>query len=93
MISGFNNTISTLLNTRAYQATRYISPKLVIRATRRQRIDARARRIELIVTIGQPNYRERQFIKLLKRAGEPFPVRAVQLREFPKKRAKRARKH
>lgn len=67
-------------------ATKYIDPKQVARATYIFKPDGRCRRVELRVTYGAPNYRERQFIKDCKRAGEPFPVRKVQLKPWPKKR-------
>ena len=64
------------------RATRYLSPRLVVRATRRRY--GRARRAvrgvtEILVTIGKPNHRERAFIRDAKRAGEPFPVKKTQL--------------
>lgn len=42
-------------------------------------------KIEVVLTHGRPNYAQRQFIRRCQRAGEPFPVRKVQLR-FPVKR-------
>jgi hypothetical protein len=86
--------IATLLDNDAYQTTKYIAPNQVMRATRRvwkRKIDRRDRRIELVVTIGAPNYREREFIKVLKKAGEPFPVKKVQIRFMPKPRVKRSK--
>jgi hypothetical protein len=81
--------IQTLIETESHVATKYLSPKHVIRATRKVfngRIDKRDRRTEIMVTDGEPNYHARQFIKLCKRAGEPFPVRNIQLTPFPKRR-------
>lgn len=74
--------IGTLLNNGAKTSTVYVSEKLVVRATRRtyrRNYRGRNKPIELSVTIGRPNYSARQFIKLAKRAGEPFPVKKVQL--------------
>lgn len=66
------------------QATKYLSPTLVVRATRRRyagRILRGARvPIEVTLTAGRPNYRERAFIRSARRAGEVFPVRRIQLR-------------
>lgn len=69
-------------------ATKYIDPKQIARATYMRKPDGRSRYQNLIVSYGAPNYRERQFIKLCKRSGEPFPVRKVQLKPWPKKRLK-----
>jgi len=40
----------------------------------------------MVLTIGRPNYAEREFIKLCKKAGEPFPVKKMQLKFYPKKK-------
>lgn len=42
--------------------------------------------MEIRLTIGKPNYAEREFIKDCKKAGEPFPVERVQLMHVPVKR-------
>lgn len=62
------------------RAVKYVSDKHTIKATRRGRLDKRGRAIEVLVTIGKPNYAERLFIKDCKKAGEPFPVKKVQVR-------------
>jgi hypothetical protein len=70
-----------LLDSGAYQAVLYVSPTRTIKATRKRlrgKFDRRS--VELILTDGPPAYAERQRIKLLKKAGEPFPVKKVQLR-------------
>lgn len=74
--------VGTLIRTRAYRATKYVNKNRVIKATRRHKSDKRDRQSEFVVTIGKPNYREREFIKLCRKAGEPFPVKKVQLK-FP----------
>lgn len=40
----------------------------------------RERRVEVVVTIGEPNADAREFIKRAKRAEEPFPVKKIQLK-------------
>lgn len=80
--------VEALLTTGAFKATKYVSAKHVVRATRRRyrgRIVERGK-IEIILTAGSPNYAEREFIKRCKRAGEPLPVRKVQLKYPPKRR-------
>ena len=64
----------------AYKATKYVSPRFTVKATRRHKLDKRDRIQEFVVTLGAPNFLERNFIKTLEKAGEPFPVRKIQLR-------------
>lgn len=70
------------------KATKYISPKEIVRATRKtygKKI--RHGNIEIHLTIGRPNYAEREFIKLCQKAGEPFPIKKIQLKYCnPKKK-------
>ncbi len=61
----------------AKTATAYISPKETVKATLRQKSQ---RQTEILVTIGRPNYKERQFIKTCVKAGEQFPVSKIQLK-------------
>lgn len=68
--------------TGARSAVKYISEKEVVRATRRLKPDKRNTREEVVLTIGKPNYAERAFVKLCKKAGEPFPVKKVQLKFY-----------
>jgi len=80
---------SAVLKFDAYQATKYLGPKLVVRATRRnfRTRSKRDRRVEILFTIGEPNYREREFIRQCGRAGEPLPIKKIQLRT-PKPKGK-----
>lgn len=79
--------INTLLLSGARRATKYVSENFTIKASRMHRPDKRNRYTTLVVSIGAPNYEEREFIRKCKRAGEPFPVRKIQLKAWPKKRA------
>lgn len=66
----------------AYKATKYLSDKLTIKATRKRykgRI-YKSENVDMVFTVGKPNYLEREFIKDCKKAGEPFPVKKVQLK-------------
>lgn len=76
--------LSAVLQPGIYQATKYVSPRLVIKATRRRAdgklASAHARQETVLVTIGQPNWRERHCIKRLQQAKEPFPVKKIQVR-------------
>ena len=64
------------------KATKYVSPSAVVKATARHKPNRRSRSVEMIVTIGQPNYVEREFIRAAKKAGERFPVKRVQVKEW-----------
>jgi hypothetical protein len=65
-----------------YKATKYISDKLTIKATRKRYKGKflHNKVVDLVFTMGIPNYEERQFIKLCKKAGESFPVKKIQLK-------------
>lgn len=80
--------VNALLHARSHTATVYLSDRLTIRATRvlfKRRVPTgRLSRYDVVLTIGRPNVRARAFIAKAKRAGEPFPVRKVQL-TFPPK--------
>jgi hypothetical protein len=71
----------------ARRAVKYVTPKLVVKATRRHRRDRRSQHEEFVVTVGTPNFRERAFIKQCLRAGERFPVKRVQVQAWPSRRA------
>lgn len=65
----------------AIRATKYISEKLIVRAVRRTYHRKIVKgNIEILLTIGRPNWKEREFIKLAKKAGEPFPIKKVQVK-------------
>lgn len=65
-------------------ATVYFSESLVVRGTARFRPDRRTTRTEILLTIGRPNFVERRFIRMCKRAGEPLPVKKVQVKWWKK---------
>ena len=75
-----NQVVSIVLGRYASKATKYISPTRVVKATRRFGKQKRARTMEIIVTMGAPNYAERKFIKLFEKANCKFPIRKVQMR-------------
>jgi hypothetical protein len=69
-----------------HRATLYISPKQIVRATRKHQ-SHHGVHIDMVVTIGRPNFVEREFIRRCKIAGEPFPVKKVQVKHYkPKKK-------
>lgn len=82
----FGKVIDALVMNDVKSAVHYESSKLVVKATWRHKPKARNTREECVVTFGVPNYLERKFVKLLLKAGEPFPLKKVQLKAWPKKR-------
>jgi hypothetical protein len=71
----------------AKKATVYLAEKLVVSVCRRFKFSRRNTRDDFVLKIGAPNFEQRMFIKRCKKAGEPLPVRKVQLQFWPKKRA------
>lgn len=68
------------------KATVFQSPNLTVVATRRHKDTKRDRITEIILTIGKPNFANRKFVKDCLAAGEPFPVKKVQLVWWPEKK-------
>jgi hypothetical protein len=64
------------------RATKFFDPNRVLSVARRQKPDGRSKRVDLVLKIGAPNFRERVFIKSCQKAGEPFPVKKIQLKFF-----------
>ena len=89
-IAWFNDLARELVSTGARQAIKYLTPLRVVQATRltyRGRFLPRGG-LHIVFTAGRPNYLARRFIKFCRRAGEPFPVKRIQLR-YPAKRRPR----
>ena len=84
----FATVCSALINSDCRTATKYLGSRLVVRATWRHKPSQRNMREEMVVTYGAPNYLEAKFIKDCFTAGENLPVKKVQLRPWPKKKAK-----
>lgn len=70
------------------KATKYVSEKEVITATRIGKKRKGSRSIDIHLKIGKPNFLERKFIKDCKKAGVSFPVKKIQLKHYPKKKKK-----
>ena len=80
--SMFSNLSEILLRTQAVKATKFYSDNFIVRAKRktfRGRINKRSN-IEIIFTLGRPNFEERKFIRQCVKAKEPFPIKKVQLK-------------
>jgi hypothetical protein len=79
--------VSALLANGSKKATLYLDSKTVVSACRRFKRPTRYNYEDFVLKIGRPNYLERQFLRTCKAAGEPLPVRKVQLKPWPVKRA------
>ena len=55
--------------------TRVLSAKRMVRATRRK--TSRGNKMDIVVTIGPPNYAERAAIKKATKNGASFPIKLV----------------
>lgn len=85
----YYDTLVMMVLSRGYRrATKYLSPTQVITCCARWKPSRRARSTELVIKIGRPNYAEREFIKACQKAGEPFPVRKIQLKSWGDNRKK-----
>ena len=85
----FSDLAEVLLTVEAWKVTKYFTDKDVATATRRcyqRKIDRRDTRVEILFKVGRPNFEEREFIKKCKKAGEPFPVKKIQIKYPPKKK-------
>ena len=66
----------------ARRATQYLAHNYIVKATGQHKPNRRSRSQTIIVTVGDPNYAEREFVKRCKKTGEPFPVKKMQLRHW-----------
>lgn len=76
------------------KATKFVSPKLIIRATRKRlrgKLPRKGENIEMVVTIGRPNFFEREWIKQCQKNKEKFPLEGIMIKLYnpPKKKLKR----
>jgi hypothetical protein len=80
-MNALTKTIEILIRTESRTATKYLDEKTIVRASRKVFKGKLSKgNIEIILTIGKPNYSEREFIKKCKKAGEPFPIKKIQLK-------------
>lgn len=76
--------VDTLIAAKARSVTKFVAPNQIVRASMTL-YDKRWPRknwnsLYVKLTLGKPNYREREFIKDLVAAGEKFPVRKLWVR-------------
>jgi hypothetical protein len=84
-VSIYEKLMETILAPGIKKAAYFHSEKEVAKVTLRGKRDKRDRHSTFLVTIGRPNYDEREFIKKCKKAGEPFPVKKIQVKLEVKK--------
>jgi len=85
----FGDLAEAILQAGAIQAVKYYSPKLRVKASRRLiggKIDKRYKGVEILFTVGPPNYAERRFVRQAEKAKEPFPIKKLQLKWLKKKK-------
>lgn len=96
ILSGVVKTIAVTMKGESFKAVKYISPTLVVRAVRKRynKKIIKDGNIEITLTIGKPNYLEREFISDCRKSGEPFSVKKIQVKEYnPRNINLRTRKH
>ena len=87
--------VEALLRNDACRAVKYHSHSLVVSAARPvykaagMKWSGRDSRADIVLKIGAPNFDERTFIKKCQKAGEPFPVKKIQLKFPPAKAGKK----
>ena len=72
--------VTVLVGQRAKRATKFLSHHLTVKATHRGKWDARDGRNEILLTWGKPNWKEQRFLTKIQRAGEPLPVKKIQIK-------------
>ena len=82
----FSKGFGALLDNKIRRATVYLSPTCTVKVSNVRKVGKRDQYVTLAVTYGKPNYEERLFIKACKKAGEQFPVKKVQFKNWPKRR-------
>lgn len=88
-LSAITSVVDCVLRFDAQKATKYLAPNSIVRCTRVSYGKKKPRKdqnVELVLTIGRPNYLEQEFIKKCKKAGEPFPVKKVQIKFYKVKK-------
>lgn len=66
------------------KATAYLSKDLVVKITTNGKGDRRQRNVYTHLTVGRPNYAEKKFIELCRKAKVKLPLRRVQLKHHKK---------
>ncbi len=67
------------------RATAYVSPNKIVRATRKFK-ERKGGNIEMVLTIGKPNFSEREVIKKAISDKKNFPLKVIYLKLYPLKK-------
>lgn len=70
----------------AKSAVKYLSDKLVVKATWSNKPSKTHKGETIVITFGKPNYRECKFIADCKKAKVSFPISKIQLKYYPVKK-------
>ena len=78
--------IENLLRANAWKATKFVSERMIVRASRRlfHKKLSNVGNLEITLTVGHPNYEEQDYVRLCKKAGMQFPLKKVWLKFPPK---------
>jgi len=84
----FADVAAAIISNNAYQAVKYVSPKLTLKITRQHKAKSRDTRATFIVTMGRPAFREAARIKQYQKSGVAFPIRNIEIRfkDYKKKK-------
>ena len=80
--SSIARVVEAVLELQCRKAFIVLSPDMVVTAARRHPPRRNARSTTVVLTVGKPNYAVRKFIRMCRAAGEPFPVRKIQLKWY-----------
>lgn len=78
--------VQSILEGGVVKATKFVSPRLIVRATRTKNSFGKRENIEMTLTIGRPNFAEREYIKESIKAKEKFPLEGVVIKIYNPKR-------
>lgn len=80
--SAIDKVIYALTQEDVRQATVFVNPGHTVVGTVQGKPRKNAPSVTVVLTMGKPNYKNRAFIKALQEAGEPFPVKKVQVKTY-----------
>lgn len=84
-VAVFSELAGRILVSGAYKATKYLNEKLTIKATRKRYNGKvlQGKAVDIVFTVGKPNYEEREMIKKFKKSGLAFPIKNI-YEKYPK---------
>jgi hypothetical protein len=74
-----------IIRLEAYKAVKYFNEKLTLKATRRRYKGKilKSHSVDILFTLGKPNYKERKAIKKAIKDGKKFPLKDIELKYPP----------